>query len=92
MKKLFILIAFVAFGMNVNAQSSLIKANPIGLAFGAFNVCYEKVLNDKSSFVISANYFGGGIGDIDVVVFGAGVGYRLYLTKKESSKRILRSA
>lgn len=84
MKKLLFLFAFVAFTFSVNAQSQVIKANPIGLAFGAFNACYEKVLNEKSSLLISGAYFNGGIGDIDVTSFGAGVGYRKYITKKEA--------
>lgn len=80
------LIAFVAFGLSASAQSQVIKANPIGLAFGAFNACYEKVLTDKSSFLVSGNFFSGGIGDVDVTVFGLGVGYRMYITKKEAPR------
>ena len=86
MKKLFVLLAFVAFGMNVNAQTSLIKTNPIGFAFGTFNVCYETVLDEKTSLVISGNYFNGKYKDVDVTIFGGGIGYRIYLTKKEAPR------
>jgi len=86
MKKLLLLLAFVAGSFAMNAQSSVIKANPIGLAFGAFNACYEKVISDKSSVVLSGSFFSGGIGDVDVTSFGAGAGYRFYITKKEAPR------
>lgn len=85
-KKLFVLLAFIAFEMNVNAQTSLVKTNPIGYAFGTFSVSYEKVLNDKTSLVFSGNYNNGEFRDVDATLFAAGIGYRIYLTKKEAPR------
>ena len=63
----------------------VLKANPIGLAFGNFNLTYEKPLDAKSSIGIGANYFFKLLGT-DVSGFGVNGEYRFYIThaKKES--------
>lgn len=69
----------VAFATAASAQSQVVKTNPLALAFGNFNATYERVLNEKSSFLVSANYqyqlFG-----VDVSAFGVGAGWRYYFT------------
>lgn len=83
MKKLFYLFAFMfMLSIGVNAQSSIIKTNPLGLAFGNFNATYEAVISESSSVLVSANYFYRLFG-VDVNSFGAGGGYRYYITYKK---------
>lgn len=81
MKKSILLVAFMLFGMIGAQAQDIIKTGPIALAFGSFNACYEKVLNEKSSVVPSASAFFG-IGDLTGTAFGVGVGYRRYFTDK----------
>lgn len=78
-KKGLFLFAFVVFAISLNAQDNVIKANPIGLAFGNFNATYERVLNDKTSVLIDANYRYSLFG-LDVSAFGVGAAYRFYIT------------
>jgi hypothetical protein len=85
MKKILLLVAFIAFGMNANAQSTTLKTSPGALAFGFFNACYEKVVSDKASFQISGLAFFG-FGDFEGTAFGVGAGYRMYVTKKEAPR------
>ena len=85
MKKFLILVAFIAFGMNANAQSATLKTSPGALAFGIANACYEKVISDNASFQLSASAFFG-IGDFTGTAFGVGAGYRMYVTKKEAPR------
>ena len=59
-------------------QNNVIKANPIGLAFGIANVGYEFSTTDSQSMTVSGLYFN--IADIDG--YGAGLGYRFYLDKE----------
>lgn len=80
MRKFFgTLTLILALFSAAQAQQHVIKTNPIGLAIGNFNGTYERVLNDKSSVLVSANYLYRLFG-IDVSSLGAGVGYRYYLT------------
>ncbi len=79
MKKVLFLFAFVIFAISMNAQDNIIKANPLGLAFGNFNATYEKVLNEKSSALVKANYWYKIFG-VDVSLFGVGAAYRYYIT------------
>jgi hypothetical protein len=68
-----------------NAQS-VIKVNPIGLAFGSINADYEKFLNDKTSFQIGANFISRKIDDVRYTGFGVQAQYRWYLTKNDRPK------
>jgi hypothetical protein len=79
MKKVLFLFAFVVFAISLNAQDNVIKANPLGLAFGNFNATYEKVLNDKTSVLVKGNYIYRLFG-VDVSSFGLGAAYRFYIT------------
>ncbi len=81
-KKLLILATFLTIGISVAAQSSAIKFGPAGIPFGFVGACYEKVINDFSSFQISLNPYQKAR-DYDGSVYGGSVEYRLYFTKKE---------
>jgi hypothetical protein len=85
MKNILLLIAFIAFGINVNAQSATLKTSPGALAFGFFNACYEKVISDKASFQVSGLAFFN-IGNNDESAYGVGAGYRMYVTKQEAPR------
>lgn len=60
-------------------RKSVIKANPIALAFGGFNVTYERVMNTKTSLLFSGSYAFNLLGT-EVSAGGLGVGYRYYFT------------
>ena len=80
MKRCLITITMVCLAVFcMHAQDQIIKTNPLGLAFGNFNATYEKTINEKSSFLVSANYtyriFG-----VDVSTFGFGGAYRFYFS------------
>jgi len=79
MKKLILSFVFIAFAFGINAQSNVIKTNPLGLAFGNFNATYERVLGTSSSFLIKGQYMYKLLG-ADVSLAGAGLGYRYYFT------------
>jgi hypothetical protein len=61
------------------APGSVIKTNPFGLAFGNFNLAYEKVLGESSSIILKAKYTYRFLG-LKVNVAGIGAGYRYYLS------------
>ncbi len=84
MKKLILSLALLGIVFGASAQNNIIKTNPIGLAFGNFNVTYERVLNSSSSFLVKGNYMYKLLG-ADVSLAGLGLGYRYYIThaKKE---------
>lgn len=74
MKKILILaIALFSFSA-INAQSSVIKANPLGLAVGVANAGYEFSMGEKNSLTIAGTYYN--VSDISGI--GAGVEYRWY--------------
>lgn len=79
MKKLILSLVFVAFAFSINAQSNVIKTNPLGLAFGNFNATYERVLGTSSSILIRGQYMYKIFG-LKVGLGGVGLGYRYYIT------------
>lgn len=70
---------------SISAQS-LIKANPFGLAFGVLNASYEKFVSDNTSFTVRANFYSRKLGGVRFTGFGAGGGYRFYLSDNERPK------
>jgi hypothetical protein len=75
MKKLFLFAAIAVFGLtNLDAQEQVIKANPIGLAFGVANAGYEFTVKDGQTLTVSGLYYN--ISDISGL--GAGAEYRFY--------------
>jgi hypothetical protein len=80
MKRLLFTLSFLClFSGYIFSQENILKTNPIGLAFGNFNVTYEKVISDKASVLGSVNYVYKIFG-VDVNTFGLGVAYRYYIT------------
>lgn len=84
MKKQLLLLAvgvmiFSASVAQDGAKPNIIKTNPIGLAFGSFNVTYEHALNQATSFQIGGNFFSKIFGT-EVSGFGVEAGYRFYIT------------
>lgn len=74
MKKILVIgMLFFAF-KNSNAQTQVIKANPLGLLFGIANAGYEFTTTDKQTATISGLFFN--VADITGV--GAGVDYQFY--------------
>lgn len=69
----------------INAQS-LIKVNPIGLAFGSLNASYESFVSDNASWTARANFYSRGIAGFRYTGFGVGAGYRFYLSEGERPK------
>ncbi len=79
MKKLILSFVFVALAFGINAQSNVIKTNPLGLAFGNFNATYERVFGTSSSLLVRGQYMYKLLG-AEVNLAGAGLGYRYYFT------------
>lgn len=76
-----LLLCFLLISVKGYSQSysNVVKANPIGLALGNFNVTYEKMISQSSSFLVSGSYAYKLLGS-DVNTFGIGAGYRYYFT------------
>lgn len=83
--KLAFAIVFCLGCSSVSAQS-LIKANPIGLAFGVLNASYENFVSDKASFTLRANFYNRNLIGIRYSGVGVGGGYRFYLSEGERPK------
>jgi hypothetical protein len=85
MKKTILSIAIVfMFVLGVNAQSELpnvLKINPIGLAFGNFNLNYQRGLTDATAIQIGANYWYKIFGE-DVSGVGIRGSYQFFITNK----------
>ena len=78
MKKILFLCVFLLTFQFASSQTSAIKANPLGLAFGIANVGYEFSTSDSQSLTISGQYF-----DIlDIKGAGAGLEYRFYFDQE----------
>jgi hypothetical protein len=78
MKKLLLLSVLCLTFHMTSGQTSAVKANPIGLAFGIANAGYEFTTSDSNSVTVSGLYFN--ISDITGV--GAGAEYRWYFDKE----------
>ena len=74
MKRILIL-GMLLFAFNItNAQTNIVKANPLGLAFGIANAGYEFATTDSQTATISGIYFN----ILDIAGVGAGLEYRFY--------------
>ncbi|NNC95789.1 MAG: DUF3575 domain-containing protein [Chitinophagales bacterium] len=80
MKKLLVLVVLLGVIQTADAQEkNIIKTNPIGLAFGNFNIAYERAVSDASSLQFGGNFFFKLFGT-DVSGFGLNAAYRYYVT------------
>lgn len=73
------IIALISFNQ-LNAQEKNISVNPVGLAFGLFNVSYEKALTNNQSISISGLYFNDNT--FDITGIGAEAGYNYYFSSE----------
>jgi hypothetical protein len=81
MKRTLVTCALILFGFaSAFSQDNVLKTNPIGLAFGNFNVTYEKVLNNRKASILFSGSYIYEIFSVDVNTVGLGVAYRFYLT------------
>ncbi|CAM1362625.1 conserved exported hypothetical protein [Tenacibaculum sediminilitoris] len=91
MKKLLLVIAMVAVGFTANAQKNVIKANPLGLAFGVADLSYERAVSDKGSFEIGISYAGAdvtsGSETISTSAIGAEGKYKFYFSSEKDAPR-----
>ena len=74
MKRILILVVALISFSAVNSQTSVIKANPLGLAVGVANAGYEFTMGEKNSLTVSGTYYK--VSDISGI--GAGAEYRWY--------------
>jgi len=85
MKKTTLVVVIVtALSVTANAQAefpNVIKLNPISLAFGNFNLSYQRALNDASAIQIGANYWYRILGQ-EVSGIGARAGYQFFITNR----------
>ncbi|WGH75848.1 DUF3575 domain-containing protein [Tenacibaculum tangerinum] len=91
MKKLFLVIAMIAVGFTANAQKNVIKANPLGLAFGIAELSYERVVSDKGSFEIGLSYAGADVTTGSEVIGTSAIGgeakYKFYFSSEKDAPR-----
>lgn len=76
------IMLLISIGANAQAElPNVIKINPISLAFGNFNLSYQRALSDASAIQIGANYWYKILG---VEVSGVGIrgGYQFFLTNR----------
>ena len=93
MKKGLLIILIALFGISsLKAQeaSSIIKVNPIGFAFGVFNVTYEKPLSAKNSVAIGASFFNWS--NLGISGVGGSAEYRFYFSNNSEAPRGLFAA
>ncbi len=60
----------------------VLSVNPLGLAFGIFNVEYESVISDSSTWAVKGLYWNYETGDWSWSALGAGGRYRGYFSPK----------
>jgi hypothetical protein len=56
MKKLVLMLAFIATAIGANAQKNVVKVNPFGLLFGTIPLQYERVLGAKSAVGVDVSF------------------------------------
>lgn len=83
MKKIIISLIALAFFLGANAQEvkNVVKVNPLGLLFGNASLSYERLLNEKSSVQLNANYGSWSLLETTISSVGAGLDYRMYISK-----------
>ena len=83
MRKISLVLAFVAATIAVNAQEgkmNAIKLNPLSLAFLTGNVSYERAIGEKSSVQLGAFYSGFSLSGLKYSGWGVTPEFRYYLS------------
>ncbi len=83
MKKIILLVVALVFVNFAKAQQSVVKVNPLGIAFGVINATYEKALSESGALEIGASYFNWS--SIGVSGLGGDVAYRFYFSKNNDA-------
>ncbi|WP_176829738.1 DUF3575 domain-containing protein [Tenacibaculum sp. MAR_2009_124] len=90
MKKLF-MIAMIAVGFTAYAQKNVVKANPLGLAFGVADLSYERVIGDNTSFEVGLSYAGAEVTSNNEVISTSAIGgegkFKFYFSSEENAPR-----
>ncbi len=83
MKKIIICLFALSFFLGAHAQEvkNVVKVNPLGLIIGSASLSYERLLNEKSSVQLNANYGSWNILGNKISSIGAGLDYRMYISK-----------
>ncbi|MCG8306241.1 MAG: DUF3575 domain-containing protein [Cytophagales bacterium] len=77
-----VLTLFIALGANAQAElPNVMKINPISLAFGNFNLSYQRALSDASAIQIGANYWYNILGT-EVSGVGLRGAYQFFITNR----------
>lgn len=88
MKRTTLLMALISIMViNANAQAdypNVLKINPISLAFGNFNLSYQKAVSDASAIQIGANYWYNIFGT-KVSGVGARGAYHFFISNREKA-------
>jgi hypothetical protein len=79
MKKIILLIIAFTFCLKMSAQNKIIKANPLGLAFGVANLGVEFSGKNNQSTTISVLYYS----KSNTEGFGIGLEQRFYFNSNE---------
>lgn len=85
MKKPIIILFFSFLSLGLSAQLSIVKSNPLSVFEGFVGVCFEKTLSAKSSYQLSA-FVGYDLDEIEGIATALGIGYRIYITKKDAPR------
>ena len=73
------LSSFAQDSGEAQANPNIIKVNPIGFAFGVFNLSYERAISNSSSLQFGGLFYQSLLGT-DVNGFGLRASYRYYIT------------
>lgn len=88
MKKILLSLSLIAV-LGFTAQSqSIVKLDPLSLAFGSFRAGYETFTSDKTSLYGGLSFVNRGILDIKYRGIGVFGQYRFYLSNTEAPKGI----
>jgi hypothetical protein len=85
-KSLIILLLISTMGLatRLQAQTQVIKANPLALLFGGANVSYERMISDQSSIIGTVGFQYQSFG-AEVSTYSLKAGYRYYLKNEDKT-------
>ena len=85
-KRILSVLVVTLLVLSVNAQKkNAIKINPFSPLVKTFNLQYERVLNEKSSFQLGLFYTGAESGDVTLTGIGITPEYRMYLSNDKEA-------
>ena len=85
-KRILSLLVVTLLVLSVQAQKkNAIKINPFSPLLNTFNLQYERVINEKSSFQLGLFYTGYKTGDVSLSGIGITPEYRMYLSNDKEA-------